>query len=93
MMCDVRQKEQQALAAQIEGDFERAIMIWNQILAAYPDWEHGFTHYNLAGCYEEAGQIDLAIETYRTAIKISPKDPMFSDALKSLMEARKSGYI
>jgi tetratricopeptide (TPR) repeat protein len=93
IMDDVRKMEAQAFAAEKAEDFERAILIWNQILELYPRWELGFTHYNLAGCYEETGQIDLAIETYRKAIEISPKDPMFSDALESLLEARSMGKI
>jgi tetratricopeptide (TPR) repeat protein len=93
MMDDVREKEAQAIAAENSGDFDTAIQIWEQILHAYPRWEHGVAHYNLAGCYEETGQIDLAIETYRKAITLSPNDPMFSETLESLLEARKLGHI
>ncbi len=92
-MEDVRQKEAEALAAEKEGDFECAIQIWEQILEAFPRWELGYAHYNLAGCYEETGKIDLAIETYRKAIALSPNDPMFTGTLESLLEARRQGHI
>jgi tetratricopeptide (TPR) repeat protein len=90
---DVREKEAQAIAAQNEGDFENAIQIWKQILGAYPNWEHGYAHYHLANCYVDAAQIDLAVEAYRKAIAIAPEDTMFSEALDSLLEARKMGHI
>lgn len=92
-MEDVRQKEAEAFAAGKEGNFERAIEIWEQILEAYPRWENGFAHYNLADCYACAGKIDLAIEAYRNAIAQSPNDPMFTEALESLLGARKLGHI
>jgi tetratricopeptide (TPR) repeat protein len=92
-MEGVRQKEAEALAAEKEGDFKRAIQIWEKILEAYPRWELGFAHYNLAGCYTCAGHIDLAVETYRKAIALSPNDPMFTEALESVLEARRLGHI
>jgi tetratricopeptide (TPR) repeat protein len=92
-MCGVREMEAQALAAEAAKDFKRAIIFWNQILELYPRWEHGFSHYNLAGCYVETGQIDLAIETYRKAIELNPNVTMFTDTLEGLFQARKAGYI
>ena len=67
-MEDVRQREAEALAAGTEGDFTRAIQIWEQILGAYPRWQLGYAHYNLADCYTCVGQIERAIETYHQAI-------------------------
>ena len=92
-MEDVRQNEGEALTAAKEGDFNRAIQIWEQILEAFPRWELGFAHYNLADCYTCTGQIDLAIEMYRKAIALSPNDPMFTEALESVLEARRQGHI
>lgn len=92
-MEDVRQKEREAFAAEKDGDFESAILIWEQILEAYPRWENGYAHYHLADCYTRTGQIDLAVEAYRNAIALAPKDTMFSEALESLLKARKLGHI
>ena len=92
-MEEVRQREVEAIAAGKEGDFTRAIQIWEQILEAYPRWELGYAHYNLADCYTCVGQIDRAIEAYHQAIALSPDDPMFTEALASVLEARRLGHI
>ncbi len=92
-MDNVREVESQAHIAHKTGDYEKAIKLYNEILSAYPRWEHGYTHYALADCYVEIGQIDLAVETYRQAIALHPNETMFTDTLAYLLEARKLGNV
>lgn len=93
MLQDLRSLETDALNAQKSGDYLKAIELWTNLLARAPRWEHGYPHYHMADCYTRVGKFDLAERSYRAAIALAPEDEMFSIALGSLIEARKSGVL
>ena len=92
-MRSLRELEVDALTAQKLEKWSIALEIWKEILLNQPDWESGYGYYNLADCYTRLGQIDAAEAAYRKAISIAPEDSLFSDTLRSLMEARNLGHI
>ena len=92
-MSDLRELEAMALEAQKQGQYDRAIEFWSQLLGEAPSWESGYAHYYLADCYLRSGQVALAEKAYREAISISPGDTLFSDALTSLQDAKRAGYV
>jgi tetratricopeptide (TPR) repeat protein len=85
--------EKRALEAQKDGEYEAAIRLWREIIEIVPNWEHGYAHYNLADCYTCTAQLDEAEEAHRLAVELEPQNEMFSSALESFMEARRSGAI
>jgi tetratricopeptide (TPR) repeat protein len=92
-MRNLRELEADALTAQRLENWSAALALWSTILADRPNWEGGYGYYYLADCYTRLGQLDSAEEAYRRAISIAPEDSLFSEALGSLVEARKLGHI
>lgn len=90
---DPRRLEERALQLQRDGSFAEATDVWLALVQAIPNWEFGYPHYYLADCYTRIGQLDLAEAAYRRAIAIAPEDALFSDALKSFLEARAAGLL
>lgn len=64
--------------------FDRAVNAYQQALLL--NQSHAVVHGNLASVYYEQGRLDLAIETYRTAIQLQPN---FPDAFCNLANALK----
>jgi tetratricopeptide (TPR) repeat protein len=89
----LRDIEAKAFEAQYAGDYAAAIGHWLNLVRRQPNWESGNPYYNLANCYFEMGRIAEAEEAYRKAADIAPEDDMFVDALNSLIEARRAGYL
>lgn len=68
------QLESQALNAYRENDFITAITLYKKILKIQDDFEHGGGWFQLASCYEETGQIELALKSYQQSLKKDPDD-------------------
>ena len=62
--------------------FDRAVNAYQQALLL--NQSHAVVHGNLASVYYEQGRLDLAIETYKTAIQLQPN---FPDAYCNLGES------
>jgi Flp pilus assembly protein TadD len=92
-MDDLRLLEQKALLAQNANDFASAKEAWRAIVTKQFNWEHGYAHYNLANCCVRLGLLDEAEVAYRDAVSVEPNDPLFSDALLGLLQARKDGVV
>ena len=59
------------------GNLERAVELFTVIVNENPGYEHGECFHNLAGCYEDLGELDKAEENYRRALEYEPKNPIF----------------
>jgi len=68
--------EQEALALKNAGKKEEAAQLYSAIVTERPDWEHGLTFYNLAGCLEDLGQLEQAEKSYQSAIEYGPSNPI-----------------
>jgi tetratricopeptide (TPR) repeat protein len=93
MADDPVEIEKRAFEAERAGQYQAAIGLWREIIEIVPNWEHGYAHYNLAHCCTCTGQLDEAEQAYRRAIELEPQNEMFSIALQSLVDARRSGAI
>jgi tetratricopeptide (TPR) repeat protein len=93
MSQNPRDVEARALQAQKAGEYRVAIELWRAIIELQPNWEHGYAHYYLADCYIMVGDSDRAEQEYRRAIDLAPQDELFSIALQSLVDARRSGVL
>jgi len=58
------------------GKKEQAVELFSAIIKQRPDWEHGLTFFNLAGCLEDLGQLEQAEQSYQRAIKYGPGNPI-----------------
>ena len=85
--------EKRALKSQTAGEYENAIKLWCEIIQTAPNWEHGNAHHNLAHCYFMTTQFDEAERAYRNAVEREPQNEMFSNALQSFVDAKRSGVI
>jgi tetratricopeptide (TPR) repeat protein len=77
--------ERRALGFQNSGQFEEAAKLFSAIVKEQPDWEHGTGFYNLAGCYEDLGKLELAEECYNAALRYEPANPYFLGGLASFL--------
>lgn len=77
MKSDLVKLEQEALALMNAGQKEKAIELFSAIVKEQPDWEHGEALYDLAGCYEDLGNLPKADESYRRAIEYGPGNTYF----------------
>jgi tetratricopeptide (TPR) repeat protein len=93
MSQNLRETETLALAAQKAGEYGAAIRLWRAIIDIQSNWKHGYAHYYLADCYTRIGEFNRAEEEYRTAIELEPENEMFSIALESLIDARRSEVL
>jgi len=85
--------EQEALQAQRRGDYQTAVDLWLRLVEQVNNWEHGYAHYSLAGCYALLRRFDDAEKHYAEAARIAPEDKLFSDALSDLVKARANGLV
>jgi len=76
---------QEAMALKNAQRWQEAARVFERILLAQPDWEHGYGQFNLAECYEGAGRISDAEVAYRSAIRATPTDPTLLGGLASFL--------
>jgi Tfp pilus assembly protein PilF len=85
LKSDLIKLEQEALALRNSGNLKRAAELFASIVAENPDYEHGECFYNLAGCYEDLGELNRAEENYRRALDHEPKNPYFLGGYASFL--------
>ena len=91
--------EVKANALKNAGQNTEAAELFSLIVKEQPDWEHGTALHLLAQCYEDAGQLTLAEQNYRAALKYEPKNDIFLGGLASFLylhgepEAAFSAYL
>jgi tetratricopeptide (TPR) repeat protein len=85
---DLVELDKRALALRNAGQLEEAVNVLIAIVEKRPDWEHGMALYNLASCYEDLHNYDLAAEFYRKALACEKKNPIFIGGLASLLFIR-----
>ena len=61
-------------------EYQKAIDVLQRTAKRYPEWR---SYGNLAYAYKKAGDIELAIESYKKVLEMDPKN---EDALKSIQE-------
>jgi tetratricopeptide (TPR) repeat protein len=67
------------------ADWGSASKLYEVILKEHPNWEHGYGWFQLAHCYEEAGQIEEAGIAYEHAFKTNPTDTIIMGGLASFL--------
>jgi tetratricopeptide (TPR) repeat protein len=77
--------DRKALELRRAGRMAEAADLYTVILKERPDWEHGTACYNLAGCYEDLGELTLAEHCYHDALKYDPKNPYFLGGLAAFL--------
>jgi len=77
--------ERRALDFKNSGQLEGAAELFSAIVKEQPDWEHGMGFHNLAQCYEDLGQLELAEECYNAALRYEPANPIFLGGLASFL--------
>jgi len=75
--------EKKAIEFRNSGHLEEAAELFLAIVKFQPDWEHGTGFYDLAGCYEDLGRLDLAEECYAAALRFQPANRDFLGGLAS----------
>jgi|GEM_PF-1700129 len=77
--------EQRALGFRMAGNIEEAAKLFSALVEEQPDWEHGIGFYDLAGCYEDLGKLELAEECYNAALRYEPANPYFLGGIASFL--------
>ncbi len=77
--------EERALRLRNSGRIEEAAELFATIVKEQPDWEHGIGFYDLAGCYEDLGRLELAEQCYRAALRCQPANMYFLGGLASFL--------
>ena len=74
-------------AVALKGDRQWALaaQLYERILAAQPDWEHGYGYFHLAQCYEEIGSFHDASSAYQRAVLSMPSDPILRGGFASFL--------
>ena len=74
---------EQSRSLQDAGRTREAAAVLRDLLDLQPDWEHGGGWYDLAGWYEDLGDIEEARQAYRRALVYSPHDSHFAGGYAS----------
>lgn len=82
---DVKILEEEAAKMYQEGEFQKAIDLYNELLS--DNMESATIYYNLGNCYYKQGEVAKAILNYERALLLRPGD---SDAKYNLTMAQKS---
>lgn len=82
--------EQRALEARNLGDIRKAAELFATIVKEQPGWDYGSATYNLACCYEDLGELSLAEQYFREALKYEPENSIFLGARFVSLPARRS---
>jgi tetratricopeptide (TPR) repeat protein len=77
--------ERKARALKIAGRNAEAAELYSAIVEEQPDWEHGTALHLLAQCYEDSGQLELAEENYRAALRYEPANDIFLGGFASFL--------
>jgi len=77
--------EQKAFQLRNVGQLKEAAELFAAIVNEQPDWEHGSGFYNLATCYEDFGEIALAEQCYRNALRCEPRNFYFLGGFASFL--------
>lgn len=77
--------ERKALAEKSNGELSKAAVLYSRIVEQRPDYEHGMAYYNLAGCYEDLGEIGKARESYERALEYGRDDPIILGGYASFL--------
>jgi tetratricopeptide (TPR) repeat protein len=77
--------EKNAFDARRNKNFQVAISLYEKIVVENPNWEHGEAFYNLAGCYEDIGELEKAEENYLNALNIQPEYYIFVGGYASFL--------
>src|SRR5713101_2028982 len=85
MKSHLIETDRKALQLRNTGHLKEAAELFATIVKEQPDWEHGTAFYNLAGCYEDLGELTLAEQCYRDALRYEPKNPHFLGGLASFI--------
>jgi Tfp pilus assembly protein PilF len=85
MRADLAKLEQEALSLMNSGDIKQAAELFSRIIEQRPDYEHGQTLYNLAGCYEDLGQLDEAKRYYLRALEYGPHNEIILGGYASFL--------
>lgn len=86
MRNELVELETKAFFARDRGDFGEAIKNLEELVRINPQWEHGEALYNLAGCYEDIGDLHKAKANYLRALEIQPDYYMFVEGYSSFLE-------
>jgi tetratricopeptide (TPR) repeat protein len=65
MTNDLIDLERRGLDLRNAGRLREAAELFSRIVEEQPDWEHGTGFYDLAVCYEDLGEIQLAEQAYK----------------------------
>lgn len=70
-----------------QGKLNESKEVYLELLSRVPNWEHGLGDYELGLVYEELGEYEDALKSYKTAIERQrrPHDQMFWQALVMLL--------
>jgi tetratricopeptide (TPR) repeat protein len=85
MKTDLGEMEQKALQSRQRGDIVEAVNLYKAIVDEEPGYEHGMIFYDLAGCYEDLGEMQLALEAYQQAVVHGRGDPTIIGGLASFL--------
>jgi Flp pilus assembly protein TadD len=85
MSSNLLEIERRAFQARDAGYLKEAAELFASIVEQRPDWEHGTGFYSLASCYEELGELGLAEQSYRNALRYEPQNPIFLGGLASFL--------
>ena len=88
-----REVERAAFELKNAGKYEEAVKLWEELLSHNPDWEYGYSHFNLSYCYIELGNFDKALEAIKKALEFDPNNEQFQGNYEGLLEYRKRGLI
>lgn len=64
--------------------YDEAIEWYNKVLAMDP--AHGLAKSGIANCEKDKGNLEIAIETYKQAVALSPADPTFTFNLAQVLQ-------
>lgn len=67
--------EQKGLAELNQGNYQKAIEYFLEIIEVNPNYEHGMCFYDIACAYEEIGEIEKAQIHFEKALSYIPDDP------------------
>ena len=75
-----------AFHARDRGELGDEIEKLEELVRINPQWEHGEAIYNLAGCYEEIGDLQKAKANYLRALEIQPDYYIFVEGYEGFSD-------
>lgn len=74
MQTELATLEKEGLDAMNAGKKREAIALFTKIVEQRPDYEHGMVWHDLAGCYEDLGELEEAERCYLRALEYGTGD-------------------